>query len=239
MFKKEDRREADRLFSVLSPEFGRLEITGKSIRRVTSKLRAGMEIGNVVRVEFVQGKNQKTLTDVKLLQGSAVLVKSPGKLRIARSMCSMVDEFVHSHEVGGTVFNLLCQSFENLQQAKPSAVVCSLLEQYFFWHLMACAGFAPELFQCASCACKITRQDFFVLRHGSRLYFSCAEGGVLCKVCGQRKRPVLGISPNAVKALRFVVQQPWGLASRLKIGRHDFLQLKALAARYRRHVKPS
>ena len=66
IFKKEDRNDSDRVFSVFSKDFGRLEIFGKAIRKIDSKLKSAVEIFSFSEIEFVQGKNRKTLTDVFL-----------------------------------------------------------------------------------------------------------------------------------------------------------------------------
>ena len=48
ILKKENQGEADQLFCVFCKNFGKLEILGKSIRKISSKLRQGAEIGAVV-----------------------------------------------------------------------------------------------------------------------------------------------------------------------------------------------
>ncbi|OGZ91767.1 MAG: hypothetical protein A2599_01815 [Candidatus Staskawiczbacteria bacterium RIFOXYD1_FULL_39_28] len=62
VFKKTDVAEADRIFSVVTEDFGRLEIRGKAIRKINSKLRAGVDLFCFSEIEFIQGKNNKTLT---------------------------------------------------------------------------------------------------------------------------------------------------------------------------------
>ena len=64
--KKEDRGESDRFFTVYTKEFGKLDILGKSIRKISSKLRAGMGLFSLSEIEFIQGKALKTLTDAIL-----------------------------------------------------------------------------------------------------------------------------------------------------------------------------
>ena len=57
VFGKEDRLEADRIFSVFTREYGKLSIAGRGIRKITSKLRGGLDIFCVSDIEFIQGKN--------------------------------------------------------------------------------------------------------------------------------------------------------------------------------------
>lgn len=63
VFKKNNINESDRMFSVFSDNFGRLDIFAKAIRKPVSKLRSGIDIFFLSEIEFIQGKNRKTLTD--------------------------------------------------------------------------------------------------------------------------------------------------------------------------------
>ena len=63
VFKKNDRNESDRMFSVFTDEFGKLDIFAKAIRKINSKLRKDFDIFYFSDIEFVQGKNVKTLID--------------------------------------------------------------------------------------------------------------------------------------------------------------------------------
>ena len=66
VFKKNDVNESDRVFSVFTDDFGRLDIFAKAIRKNVSKLRSGIDIFFFSEIEFIQGKNRKTLTDAVL-----------------------------------------------------------------------------------------------------------------------------------------------------------------------------
>ena len=44
MIKKKDLGEADQLFTIYTKDFGKLEILGKAIRKISSKLRSGAEL---------------------------------------------------------------------------------------------------------------------------------------------------------------------------------------------------
>ncbi len=44
ILKKEDRGEADRLFTIYTKDFGKLELLAKGERKIKSKLRGGLEL---------------------------------------------------------------------------------------------------------------------------------------------------------------------------------------------------
>src|SRR3990167_7638334 len=97
VFKKDDRFESDRNFSVFTKDFGRVEVLGKSIRKIASKLRGGIEIFSLSEIEFVQGKNRKTLTDA-VLDKKFNNIYTPVKLDISYKISGLVDNFIKGEE---------------------------------------------------------------------------------------------------------------------------------------------
>jgi len=54
--KKENRGETDQLFTVFTQAYGKVEILGKAIRKISSKLKSGAEIFYLSEIEFIQAK---------------------------------------------------------------------------------------------------------------------------------------------------------------------------------------
>jgi len=65
---KEDRGEADQVFSVFTEDFGKIKIKAKSIRKIKSKLRSGIDLFCFSEVKFIQGRTVKTLTDAVVIE---------------------------------------------------------------------------------------------------------------------------------------------------------------------------
>ena len=68
ILKKTDRGEADQILTIYTKDFGKLEILGKAIRKIKSKLRSGADLFYFSEIEFIQGKAYKTLTDILKLK---------------------------------------------------------------------------------------------------------------------------------------------------------------------------
>jgi len=114
ILKKEDRGEADQLLTIYTRDFGRLEILGKAIRKISSKLRSGVEIFYLSEIEFIQGKTSKTLTDAIALEKFENLKKSFKKLRIAYKITEVFNELVKGQEKDENLWNLLLETFQRL-----------------------------------------------------------------------------------------------------------------------------
>ena len=67
ILKKIDRGEVDRIFTIYTKDFGKLELLAKAERKIQSKLRGGLELFYLSEIEFIQGKAHKTLTDAILI----------------------------------------------------------------------------------------------------------------------------------------------------------------------------
>ncbi len=140
VFKKEDRMDADRVFSVFAKDFGRLEVFGKAIRNIDSKLRGGIDIFSLCRIEFVQGKNKKTLTDALALQKFKSIAGDPEKLEIANAICQVAHEFLKGQEKDEKILALLVEVFGKLQAGRAR----KLIYYYFFWNFMALLGHGAD-----------------------------------------------------------------------------------------------
>ena len=67
IIKKDDWKESDQFFTVFTKDFGKILVIGRGIRKVSSKLRSGMETFYFSEIEFIQGKKCKTLVDAVLI----------------------------------------------------------------------------------------------------------------------------------------------------------------------------
>lgn len=226
VFKKEDRLEADRIFSVFTKDFGRVQVVGKAIRKINSKLRAGMGIFSLSEIEFIQGKNKKTLTDAISIKKFSGFASHPEKLLLAQKVSEVVDSFVKGPEQDERIFNLLNEAFGLLQGVNLPKL--ELVYQYFFWNFVSVLGYEPELFNCAHCHEKLTPRD---------LYFSNSEGGITCKNCSISKKGVLPVNADMVKVLRLMVKKDWKTLSKLKLTTGSQALLKEITENHYLYLK--
>ena len=216
VFKKQDRFEADRVFSVFTSEFGRLEVFGKAIRKITSKLRGGIEIFSLSEIEFIQGKNRKTLTDTIAIEKFSNIAQDPSKLEIGHKIIDILDNFIKGQEKDDDIFNLLSETFNKLNNYQLPTTNYSLTYYYFLWNFLSILGYHPEIQNCVACELKLNP-------HG--LYFSNKDGGIICKNCldsdteFKKTYPehYKKINSDIVKILRLILKKNWQILSKLKI----------------------
>jgi len=224
VFKKEDRFESDRNFSVFTKDFGRIEILGKSIRKIASKLRGGIEVFSFSEVEFVQGKRKKTLTDA-IFKKKFSNIYTPEKLNISYNISEVLDGFLKGEEKDDNVFQLIGDVFEKLENYNKDNY--SMVYYYFFWNFISLLGYSPEFSKCAVCQQKLNPYN---------LYFSNKEGGVICKSCSASRRDVVKIKSDLVKIIRLILKKDFSVLSKLKINKDLSNSLNTISNEYKSYL---
>ncbi len=215
VLKKIDRGEADQLFTIYTKDFGKLEILGKAIRKISSKLRAGAEIFYLSEIEFIQGKTYKTLTDTILVEKFQNLRRNLKKLNIAYKVSEDLDKFVQEQETDEKIWNLLLETFNKLNNLEIENSKLEIVYYYFFWNLSSFLGFRPELYQCFVCQKKLKPE---------KLYFSEKGVGVICQNCFSSVKSAIAVKPEIVKILRIILNQDWETLAKLKMN-EEYLKL--------------
>ncbi|MEK7658398.1 MAG: DNA repair protein RecO [Patescibacteria group bacterium] len=208
IFKENNWAEADKVFSIFTCDFGRLEVFAKAIRKITSKLRGGIEIFSLSEIEFIQGKNRKTLTDAVFINNFNNIAHDLEKLRIASKVIQALDNFVKGQEKDEKIWNLIIDIFEKINSPLLSQEKYQLTYYYFIWNFFSILGYKPEVSKCAICQKKLNPYN---------LYFCNQEGGIICKNCFSKKRDVKKINSSIVKVLRLFFKKDWQTIQKLKI----------------------
>jgi DNA repair protein RecO (recombination protein O) len=223
VFKKEDRGEADQIFKIFTKDFGKIEVLGKGIRKISSKLRSQIDIFYLSEIEFIQGKIYKRLTDALLIEKYKNLRKSFKRLSIAYQISEVLDGLIKGEEKDERIWNLILETFKNLDNPNLSFTICNLQFYYFFWNLVSILGQKPELYFCCICQKR--------LKPG-KIYFSEKEGGTICSVCFQKTKEGREVSQNLVKILRIIFEKDFDFLKRLKIKEKEFEGLSKISDSY-------
>jgi DNA repair protein RecO (recombination protein O) len=220
---RKDRGEADQLFTIYTKDFGKLEILGKAIRKIKSKLRSGANNFCISEVEFIQGKAYKTLTDTLLIDKFEGLKKDLKKIKIAYQIAETFNNLVREQEKDKGIWNLLKEIFKDLSNSQFTISRIQLLYYYFLWKLFSFLGYSPQLYNCAICQKKVSPGD---------LLFSSKEGGIICPDCFKKIKKGKNISPEIIKILRFILEKNWSQTKKLKVEDSYLKDLRIISTDY-------
>jgi len=221
--KKEDKGEADRLFTFFTEDFGKLELLARAERKIGSKLRAGLEIFYLSEIEFIQGKNQKTLTDSILINKFPNLRADFKKSKVAYAIGGIVNRLVKGQEQERKIWDLLKEVFGELNKNSSRIQTWSLIYYYFLWNLLSFLGYELELQRCVLCQRKLRPEDVF---------FSSRDGGAVCGGCRKSVKEPEKISSNVIKVLRIFLKRDLKTLGRLIIGEKEMKEISSFSKRY-------
>ena len=220
---KKDSGEADRIFTVFTKDYGKLDLLARSERKITSKLRSGLEIFYLSEIEFVQGKAYKTLTDSALINNFGNLRKSLIRLKIAYGISEILNALIKHQEYDSKIWFLVNESFEKLNNPKIENSNLKIILYYFLWNFLLISGYELEIYNCVACGEKIKPKNIF---------FSPKEGGLLCQGCAKKVKSAKEIDSNVVKIIRILMKRDWSTLNKLKIDKEHLNQLSAVSNYY-------
>jgi len=250
ILKKEDFGEADQIFTLYTEDFGKIKVLGRAIRKIKSKLRAGIELFSLSEIEFIQGKTYKTLTDAMIIDKFKNVRNDLEKLKIVYQITEVVDELVGGQEKDKQVWELLIEVFnrldiwklkirkqssgESLTSFDPAlnpAVGGSKLKiiyYYFLWNILSILGYQVNLYKCSSCQKKLAPHE---------LYFEPKEGGIICSDCFNKNKKGIKISSEIIKILRIFIERKWEVLKKLKINSSFGRSLEDISQNYLFYIK--
>lgn len=225
VLKKEDRGESDQLFTVFTKDFGKLRILGKAIRKIKSKLRAGVQPFYLAEIEFIQGKSYKTLTDAVRVERFKKIEKDLDKLKTAIEISEVSGRLIKGEEPDKKIGNLILETFKRLNNCPSQSNF--LVFYYFLWNFFSILGYCPEIEKCIFCQKRLLPKN---------LYFNSEQGGVICGNCFKKTKKRKKISPETVKILRIFLKKNWKILSKLKIKEENKEELKEISEKYLSHL---
>ncbi len=182
------RFEADEYLTVFTKEFGKIGITGKSIRKIKSKLRSSSELFCYSDIEFIRGRHYNILTDSELRDDFSEIKSDLGKLSVAFQIARLLDSFLAEEEEDERLWIFARKSFFLLDDLSLSNLgnndkkrLLHLFYYYFCFKFLEILGYKPDMGGC-------------VLDKKEASIFSPREGGLICKNCSLKIRDPLEIS---------------------------------------------
>ena len=228
----------DKIFSVFTKNYGKIEILAKSVRKIEAKLQGGLQILNHLSLEFVKGKNFNIITDAIIKNEFLEIKSSAIKFRAYSYICNLLDKLVKGEEKDERIWYLLLETLSQVSQLPVTSYQLPVTVRYFEWNLLSCLGFKPELYFCLNCQEKIQKGNFF---------FSSRDGGILCQKCkiqkdkslskGQKTTPhIKEVSKDAIKILRLILNQNQKILRRIKTNPALLEELKELSKMFLQYI---
>jgi DNA repair protein RecO (recombination protein O) len=137
-----DFGEADRILTLLTPDYGKLRLMARGVRKVKSKLAGGIELFSVSHVTFIQGRGEiGTLISARLDKHYGHIVENIERTMLGYELIKLLSRTTED-EPEAAYFDLLKQTFAALDD---NTINLELIRLWFAMQLLAQAGHAPNL----------------------------------------------------------------------------------------------
>lgn len=161
--------EADRVMTILTPDYGKLRIIAKGVRRQTSRLGGSLEPFAELRVALSHGRTFEHVTQVSISHAWLRMRDSLESVATAWYLAELAERSSEEGAVAEPLYSLLRRAYELLDSGMASGRVAR-------WYEMRLAdelGQRPEVDRCVECDRPLEADGSF--------RWVPALGGVLCE----------------------------------------------------------
>ncbi len=137
-----DYGEADRIITMLTPDYGKLRLMAKGVRRLKSKLAGGIELFSTSEITYLPGRGEiGTLVSTRLQRHYAHIVTDVNRTMLGYELIKHLNKSTED-QCEPEYYDLLEQTFDALDDA---AIDAELIRLWFDAQLLRLGGHTPNL----------------------------------------------------------------------------------------------
>ncbi|HBW73660.1 MAG: repair protein RecO protein [Candidatus Magasanikbacteria bacterium GW2011_GWA2_45_39] len=238
IIKRRTYREYDKVVTLYTPQFGKIEAVAIGTKKPLSKLAGQLEPLQQVCVQLTRGKGLSRIAQV--VGGSHFFQKFGNDLTSivwAQKTLALIDRLVPWKESQSGVYDRLEKYFALLlfaHEESASGAMAPVLTIGFGWQMAGLLGYKPVMTMCVACGVKIGR-------FGAH-FFDIAGGGLCCAKCvGAKEKPPTGmeLAQTAKQYLADIVAKPLDFLLEYTSTDEDFKTIQSLFDLFVRYHFPT
>lgn len=223
VLRRRDFGDADRILTVLTPNYGKLELIAKGARKTTSRKAGHLEMFGHSSLLVAKARTWDIITEAVSVESFPALRSDLDKIGQASYLAELVDSFTETGDENLAIWDLLILALQELNALEPGSRSAPLLLHWVQLQLLALAGFQPQLFECLGCDAELEPVTNFL---------SLSEGGIFCPGCAAARRDVEPIEADVLKVLRFFQTRTWPTVRNVQVRSHILQRVDNLLHRY-------
>lgn len=181
-------KEADRILTIFTRQFGRITAVAKGVRKPHSRKGGHLDLMTHTQIQVATTKTFDIITQTEMISAFDSLKQDLILLGYGAYMMELVDKFTFDEEEHHQAFYLLVQALHLLELDLSPDLITRIYEI----KITDSFGFRPELHFCTQCNQEIIYENQF---------YQNISGGVICPKCGVG---LTGVTPITKDTLRFM-----------------------------------
>lgn len=195
--------ESDRLLTLFSREYGKIQAVAKGVRKPKSRQRGGAQLFTYAEYLLYKGRSLDTVNQASPKDSFPHLWSDFDKSMAATAIAELLDCSTIPGQPYPELFTLTYTCFFLLEHSEPS-----LVQSAYTLKLLNHLGHCPRLMECAECGGKV---------QGDRFWFSPEAGGVVCTECKKESlTPGKWVRAGSIAFMRQLLQGELGKLDRLR-----------------------
>jgi len=204
ILKRRDMGEADRLLTLLTPYYGKIDAIAKGARKPSSRKTGHVELFTKAELIIARGREFGIITQAEVAEPYLPIRDELQRGAYANYVVELLDRFVFAGDDTRDLFTLLDNTLMRICVDGDIRRVV----RYYELNLLEHIGYRPELSECV-----ITRDILLP----EDQYFSFADGGVVSPEGARYATGMVGLPTKTLKLLRFLQRNKYKSAEKMKI----------------------
>jgi DNA repair protein RecO (recombination protein O) len=203
VIKRIDLGEADKILTIYTPNYGKLRVVAKGVRKVTSRLAGHVELFTRNQMLLAKARNLDIITQSETIDAYRPLHDDLARIAHASYVSELLDAMTPDALENYPVYRLSVEALALISEdGHPDRVL-----RWFELQLLGYLGYAPELGQCVQCGGEI-----LAVTNG----WNPSQGGVSCASC-RRVGTGRDLSVNALKVMRLMQRSPYSAVGKVRV----------------------
>jgi DNA repair protein RecO (recombination protein O) len=216
--------EADRVYTILTMEAGKIRILGKGVRKINAKLAGFLEPLTQAEIFVSRGKGLGQIAG-SLVENNFPTIRLNWELsKDIFAIFKLVDRLIPEQQPDKKTFQLLLSYLEALEKfSGMETEKIALLRLGFLFKFTQQLGYGLEVEKCLSCGETLTP---------GKNFFSSGQGGFLCAKCPKNLANDLLIKDSSIKIIRIFTKNRLENLTKLAVTMEEIADLEKIAKRY-------
>ncbi len=204
VLKHREYGEADRILTLYTQEYGKIQAIAKGVRKLKSRKAGHLEPFTLVSLQLAKGRTWELISQAEAQRTFQIIREDLNLTARAAYLVELIDRFSYEEGPNRGLFQILLDGLQRLDEGfAPTTVTL-----YFEIRLLDLVGFRPELQRCVACDAEILPEA---------QYYSPKLGGALCPRSFSADPTAWRISLNALKYMRHFQRSAWSKIKTLTI----------------------